>query len=533
MMMNMSNYMALIATRGLGKSFLIAVFACARCILYPGTKVCIASGTRGQAVNVLEKIKTELMPNSENLRNEILSITITAANAIVYFNNGSFIKVVTASDSSRGNRANILIVDEFRLVDKQTIDMVLTKFLTSPRAPGYLNNPEYAHLQERNKEYYLSSAYFKSHWSYEKTRVYAEKMLDDTKKYFVCGLPYQLAVSEGLFIREAIEDQMTEADFNEVKFSMEMECIWFGDEEGSFFSFDEITKCRTIQTPWLLDEVSSKLNDKRFKIPIKQSDEKRFLSADIALMTSKKHNNDASAIFINQLIPNRAGRYTNNIVYTESSEGEHAEDQALRIRKLFDGYNCDYIIIDVKGVGASVYEYLVRDIIDPETGDVYPAVSCYNNEELAARCKVPNAKKIIWAMNATSKINSDCAILLREGFRSGKIRLMNSEYEVEPMLCQIKGFASLSPYEKLKIQSPYINTTELINELIKLQHDESSGLVKMFERYGERKDRYSSLSYNIYVSSIIERDLAKPRQSFKASSNFAFRQPQFRYRERR
>lgn len=38
-----------IACRGIGKSFLSAVYCVTRCILYPGTKICIASGTRGQA----------------------------------------------------------------------------------------------------------------------------------------------------------------------------------------------------------------------------------------------------------------------------------------------------------------------------------------------------------------------------------------------------------------------------------------------------------------------------------------------------
>ena len=61
-MMNISNFFCYIAARGQGKSWLLAVFCCVRCILYPGTKVCIASGTRGQSINVLEKIKMELMP---------------------------------------------------------------------------------------------------------------------------------------------------------------------------------------------------------------------------------------------------------------------------------------------------------------------------------------------------------------------------------------------------------------------------------------------------------------------------------------
>lgn len=47
--MNISTIFIMIAARGIGKSFISAVFCVIRCILYPGTKICIASGTRGQA----------------------------------------------------------------------------------------------------------------------------------------------------------------------------------------------------------------------------------------------------------------------------------------------------------------------------------------------------------------------------------------------------------------------------------------------------------------------------------------------------
>lgn len=48
-MMFWSTVFVLIACRGLGKTYLSAVYCVTRCILFPGTKVCIASGTRGQA----------------------------------------------------------------------------------------------------------------------------------------------------------------------------------------------------------------------------------------------------------------------------------------------------------------------------------------------------------------------------------------------------------------------------------------------------------------------------------------------------
>ena len=224
-MMNVSHFFCYIAARGQGKSWLLAVFCCVRCILYPGTKVCIASGTRGQSINVLEKIKMELMPMSPLLRNEIGTILISSTAAIVEFKNGSSIKVVTASDSARSNRANILLVDEFRMVNKDTIDTVLRRFLTAPRMPGYLHKKEYAHLKERNKEIYLSSAFFKSHWSYEKIKDYARNMLDSSKRYFVCGLPYQLSIAENLLDSEAVADEMSEAGFNSTRWSISISVL--------------------------------------------------------------------------------------------------------------------------------------------------------------------------------------------------------------------------------------------------------------------------------------------------------------------
>lgn len=529
-MMNICHFFCYIAARGQGKSWLLAVFCCVRCILYPGTKVCIASGTRGQSINILEKIKIELMPNSAYLKNEISSITIQNTNAFVDFKNGSSIKVVTASDSARSNRANILLVDEFRMVNKDTIETVLRRFLTAPRMPGYLHDKKYAHLKERNKEVYLSSAYFKSHWSYDKVRDYAEKMLDDTKGYFVCGLPYQLSIREGLLDRDAVADEMSEASFNETKWSMEMECLWFGDTDGTFFDFDTVSRNRKIQYPMLPDEIAAKLTDsKKLRIQPKQNGEKRILSVDLALMASTKNKNDASAIFIDQMLPTRAGRYVNNIMYTESSEGAHTADQALRVRKLFDMYSCDYIVIDVKGVGFGVADSLVRDISDPESGEVYPALSCCNNPEWAARCTSHGAEKALWVVNATEKFNSECAILLRDGFRSGKIRLLTTEYDGEASLAALKGYGSLEASDKLALQMPYINTTLLINELINLQHDESSGMVKIYRKNGVRKDRYSSLSYCYWVACQMESKLQR-KSSFAAENDkvFMFRAPKIK-----
>lgn len=535
-MMNWSTTTAFIGSRGIGKSFLSAVFCVIRCILYPGTKICIASGTRGQSINVLEKIILELKPNSPELAAEIdeKETKINGTNAQIVFKNSSYIKVVTASDSARGNRANLLLLDEFRMIAKDVIDTILRKFLTQKRMPRYEElskeerKAEYA--KEKNKTMYLSSAYFVDHWSYLKCTDTCRFMLDDTKRQFVCGLPYQLSITEGLLDADTVADEMAETDFNEIKFQMEYEALWYGSTDGSFFDYNSISKNRRIKYPMLPNKLAEKVNNSQLvKIPIKQNGEIRILSADIALMSSRKNNNDATAIFINQLMPTKAGRYTSNIVYADACEGLRTDDQALVIRKLFDEFACDYLVLDTNGLGLGVYDCLARDIVDPETGEIYPALSCCNNQEMASRCTVMGADKVIWAVKANAQFNSDCAFLLREAFRSGRIRLLATEYDAEELLGDIRGYSSLSPAERMQLQLPYIHTTLLIDELTKLQHEESGGKVRIYEKTGMRKDRYSSLSYNYYVAMQIENKMSK-RNSVNISSSemFVIKPPSFK-----
>lgn len=535
-MMNYCAIFVFIMTRGGGKTFLCAIFCVTRCILYPGTKIVIASGTRGQAIAVLEKIILELKPNSSELAAEIdeKQTKINGTNAQIVFNNSSYCKVVTASDSARSNRANVLVLDEFRLISKDVIDTVLRKFLTLRRMPRYSELTKEQRIQEyakeRNKTLYLSSAYFTDHWSFTKCMDTFRSMLDPKRRDFVCGLPYQLPIAEGLMAPESVQEEMLETDFNEIKFAMEYEAVFWGSAEGAFFDFNSVSKNRRIKYPMLPGDIASKVkSDANVRIQPKQPGEKRILSADIALMASTKHRNDATAIHLTQLVPTKAGRYSVNLVYTEANEGFRTEEEALKIRKLYEEFDCDYIVLDTKNIGLSIFDCLASDMNDPETGEIYPALSCCNNPDMAARCTSKNAPKVIWAINGSAKFNSDCALLLREGFKAGRIRLLENEYDGEKELAAIKLFNTLSPQDRALLMLPYINTTLLINELVNLQHDESGGLVKIYEKRNMRKDRYSSLSYNYYVATQLEKDIRRSAESVSATpaEAFSMRAPKF------
>lgn len=504
------NYFMYLAARGQGKTWLTAIFCCVRAILFPSTKIIIASGVKTQAIEVIEKID-DMRKDSPNLTREISDLSTSSNNPKVEFHNGSWIKVVASNDGARSKRANILVVDEFRMVDLNIITTVLRKFLTSPRNPKYLEKPEYAHLQERNKELYLSSCWYKSHWSWKRLKAYFKNMVEG-KRYFVCGLPYQLSISENLLMREQVEDEMSEDDFDPISWSMEMECLFFGESDKAYFKFDEIESNRIVVQPIYPSRYYSMLRDSNFKQPVKKKDEIRFVSCDIATMGGNE--NDISAFTVFKLKPYKNG-YERQVVYMETISGGHTETQALRIRQIYKDFNCDYIVLDTQNAGIGVYDQLCRDMYDKETGAEYQALSCMNDEKMAERCLSQNAPKVIYSIKANQSFNSEAAIALKDALRRNKIRFLVNENEGVEYLKSIKGYVMLPVEITAKMESVYYQTTALINEMINLSDEGKEGVVRLKEPSGGRKDRFTSVVYGNYFANILEKNLLKDESEYE------------------
>lgn len=519
------NFVMYLAARGQGKTYLTALFCCVRCILFPGTKIVVSSGTLKQANEVLLKIQDDFMKQSSILRSEIEKCNIGQNDASIYFKNGSWIKTRTSSENSRSARANCIVVDEFRMVDETVINTVLRKFLTSPRQPKYLQKPEYAHLQERNKEIYMSSAYFKSSWAYKKAQSYTLNFFDDTKKYFICGLPYQVSIREGLLSRSQLEDEMSEADYNELVQQMEMECLWFGDTDGSLFKFDELTARRRLRKA--LPPLNF-CNDK-ITIPKLTTTGKRILSIDVALMKStKKKKNDASAIYINDLIQVNDTAYQSNFVYGETFEGLKTDELGMIVMKYFYEYQCTDLVLDTNGIGLGVYDFIIKNQICQENGKRYQAMTCINDKDMAERCKVRDANKVIWSVKATASFNNEICVLLRNGIQNGKINFLVSEQNADSSLKETyKGYFKMSPTEQTKLKMSYIQTTLAVYELIKLDHEVKNGNIRVKEVEGMRKDRYSSIAYSYWCACQLELKLKPKTQSLSdITKYFHVRAPQ-------
>ena len=164
--MGISNFICMIASRNDAKSFIIALYACCRCILYPGTLFVIGSATKGQSkLMVSAKIQDELMQWSKPLAAEIEKVSTSVNDTYVKFRNTSKIIVYTANDNARGNRSHASCREEFRQIDKKIEDSVISPFQTVRNRPYMrknIGNKLYGDipiLQENPVDIYISSSW--------------------------------------------------------------------------------------------------------------------------------------------------------------------------------------------------------------------------------------------------------------------------------------------------------------------------------------------------------------------------------------
>lgn len=194
-LMSISDSFVAICSRADGKSWLIAVFACARAVLYPRSAITICSKTKEEASKIVSDKIVQLAADHPNLDREIEHITTNMNKWEVDFKNGSVIKVVASRDSSRGSRSVFSIYEEFPGIDKKIVDGVIRPFSYIRPVP-YLLLPEYKDeviLREEPREVFISSANHKGLWWYDETKKNLDAMMRGENSGVIC-LDYSLSI---------------------------------------------------------------------------------------------------------------------------------------------------------------------------------------------------------------------------------------------------------------------------------------------------------------------------------------------------
>lgn len=471
----------LIACRGLGKSYIVAVFFICIAILYDNIKLGIASGNSQQARNVIiQKIKGELAQNPNIAREINFPIKTGMDDCVVQFKNGSEIRAITLAqerggDSARSWRFNMILIDEARLVKENIIEEILIPMTKTKR-----QNAIKWGKSEKGKVIFITSAYLKTSGLYKRFKFHYDEMVNGNKSYCAMCFPYQVGVQAGLFDQDDIEKELAKPTMTKDKFAYEYEGIFVGSSGESYYPYDLTMPCRIMEHG-------------EFEQP-KKSLSTYIITHDVAVSDARNSDNACTHVIKLKLKPN--GTYLKSVVYTKVMNGVPLNKQRDFLRELIHLKfpNTEKLIIDARGTGSGLPEmfYETWEYTDPKTKETveYPPLIADDDEDgFSLEGAIPLIRKI----NATNEFNTKYYPYMKACFEDRSLSLLKCSEEVDDLYKS----GDISPEEYAQHIEHDILQSELSN--IKQSANDNNNII--YERIirTKKRDRATSLFYGLSV----------------------------------
>lgn len=504
--------MDIIASRGISKSFTISIMATDLALLLPGVNILLTSLTLGQSnkiidekIDVLLSSKTKgISPVLKQLRQEgfiKFGKSDTGDAKVVEFGNGSKIYSACCGESTRGSRANIVIVDESRLIKKTDYDSIIEPTLE----PYYLNG-----LRLETKQFFITSARAKNNWMWKHLRNTVSKHYTDKNiKYGFFAGDIFTAVANNVQTKNQLIARRDNT--NELDFLMEYCNIFLGESEGALFSYDAFTECQVLEHAFIprtgmevLENVEQKYNfDNEFQT--------RAIAMDIAVVGGSSNDN---TVFTLGLVDTETSK--KHVEYVKSYNGMNVLNQVIIAKRLFYEYKAKYFIIDSKGIGSAMYDLFTTETFDPEYNKTYPAWTVNSEpllqlssdsviKEKANRAISSETEDVIVPFTGTSERNSEAHLSVKKSIGSKTLKLLIDDGEKESFLVDKEAkFVTLNSEEKARQLIPFVETRFMINEAVSLTAKITDKGVKVEEQRSDTKDRYMSLAmFSLFADNLL------------------------------
>lgn len=405
-----------------------------------------------------------------------------------------------------------MIIDEFRLVKEDILNSILIPTEIVRQAP-YLKKKEYEHLVENPREYYLSSAYFKSHWMWNTIRQAMKSTYEGTAILF--STDYCTTIKHGIKTKEQMEKARKMTD--EMSWMMEYENLMIGGAENQFYSFELVNSAQKLKKAWYPKTLQEYFDNKktRFGDIKKQTGEIRIVAMDVAISKStKKTKNDYSVIKCIRAL--QVGeKYERQEVYVESFEGVDTTSQAIRIRQIMEDFEADYLVLDARTYGINILDELAKILYDEERDKEYVPIKCFNNSDLADRCKNPSAIPCVYGFIATADRNDEMHKLFKGALQDRKYKMLISQLTCkDEYLYGKKEYELATAEEKGRYERPYVYSDLTMNEMVNLTAEFVQGSkIKLSEPSTGTKDKYiTSAMANLFIQEL-ERELTAQNNS--------------------
>lgn len=400
------NFIVLVWSRGLGKTWTSAVYVCCMAILYPNLRIgIIAPSFRQSKMLVEDKIDNDLCIRSDALRQEIVDSKNGTDQLIRKFANNSQIIAIPVGNSGakiRGGRFSIIIADEYAQMNPNVVQSVIK--------PMMVSKLDYKVDAEKDEDFFdmkfisISSAFFKFNHLYEFFKDTVEQIANGSKKHYASCLDYKVGLDVGLYNESVIEE--AKRTYSKLDFDMEYNATFPDLSDDNWISPTDLMACSNLMKM-----------DLQF-----DSNYKYIMGLDVA----RTAGNDNTAIVILKLVPdNKKKILERHLIYQKTLNGKTFNEQATEIRKILNKFPCDEIHMDTTGLGLGLSDELAKPSIDPITNEIEPALCDVNNEE--HKNDIPDGNFIIHGHKFSLDFNHQLGMSVKQNTQKRLLRMYSQE----------------------------------------------------------------------------------------------------------
>lgn len=268
-----------------------------------------------------------------------------------------------------------------------------------------------------------------------------------------------------------------------------MESIWAGTSEDAFFSPDIFDHNRTLQKA----EYAYSGNTTKTGYYV--------LGIDIG------RKSDNSVIVVIKVTPQAQSDANKSVVNIYSYEKMHLEDLCIEAKKIFFRYKARAMVVDGNGVGLGFIDYLVKNQVDPDSGDMLPNMGIINDEQGEyKRFKTPDTVlNAVYTIKATPQLNTEMHSHIGNQMRINKIKFLISEKEAKVKLLEQKQGERMGPEARAEYLRPYTLTSILRDEMMNLREEnEGTNIILKKVNSKIKKDKFSALEYALWYIKLEE-----------------------------
>lgn len=459
-----ANYM--VFPRGYGKTILELMGMVQTAIFFPDIEISMTAQTKENAAKLVDEKWREILKFYPLIQNEVKGKpNISNDRVEIVFTSGGRIDVMANAQSSKGARRKRINVEESALLNNALFEDVLEPIVNVPRrtiGKEALINPEELNGQIN----FMTTSGFRGSDEFNRNIMMIDEMAE-LKGKIVLGSDWQLAVNYGRGEpKSAILDK--KAKLSPTFFAMNYESKWVGASDGALVGINKVIDLRTLSKPENRgDGVSTYI-----------------LGVDVARSNSK--NNNKTSISVLKIKRNKDLKITKipvvNII--NLANGLNFTAQAIEVKRIQKLYGAKVVVVDVNGVGSGLRDELLKDTIDPVSGE---SLGCWDTLNTDDQPETPGSEKVVYALTAQG-INHDIIVNFIDIVESNKLQLL--------MKYPDNNYDANDTVFFNNYVLPHIQTDLLVEEIANLKLKPLQNGKYSIEQLTKRvdKDRYSSLA---------------------------------------